>query len=499
MWEPNAIMALAFSPNGRLLAAGGHYHDTRVWNVADGRLLNTAWPQGDIVLGLCFSPDGQTLAVGTWGREVRLWNVNLGTMRRAPLMHDEHVFRVLFNPAGDRLLSMGLQAAHLWNPATGEKVAVLKFDRPAMPEREQLDLKAVFSPDGKTLLTSSGHGMLRFWDGATGKPLGPAVGMDKIEECCFAFSPDGTLVVAGHEQGQAQLWEVASSRMFGRRWCLDQPSAASRLIPMGDPFARSPSMDQSAAGRFHRPWKERLASLQGKSNCPPPADWMTAEWSSRCNGRNGLCFRGKIARPRDFGTSCGMIGHHGLEIFPMKITVRFLAALIFMPISVIRAAEPRLADLFSDHMVLQCDIPIPVWGAADAGAPIRVEFGGQSKTTLADDNGKWRVKLDPLSATDKPRELVVTAGKESIRRGDVLVGEVWLASGQSNMGLPVSACAMAEKEIAAADHPLLRYFNVEQHPSLTPLTTVKGRWMICASHGRIVFRDGVLLRPAVAT
>lgn len=144
------------------------------------------------------------------------------------------------------------------------------------------------------------------------------------------------------------------------------------------------------------------------------------------------------------------------------------------------AASVRLADIFTDHMVLQRGMAVPVWGTADAKAQVTVVFAEQTKTVVTDDTGKWFVGLEPMEASDQSRELVVTAGPDSLKCSDVLVGEVWLASGQSNMGLNVASCADAGREMAAADHPTLRFFTVDQHPSLSPVTSLRGRWERCS-------------------
>ena len=94
-----------------------------------------------------------------------------------------------------------------------------------------------------------------------------------------------------------------------------------------------------------------------------------------------------------------------------------------------------LHGLFSDHGVLQRGVEVPVWGTATAGATVDVSFSGQSKSIIADNNGQWMVKLDPLDANATGETMTVTSGEKTETREDMLVGEVWLASGQSNMAL----------------------------------------------------------------
>src|SRR5258708_3235312 len=94
-------------------------------------------------------------------------------------------------------------------------------------------------------------------------------------------------------------------------------------------------------------------------------------------------------------------------------------------------ADVKLPAMFTDHAVLQRDMPVPVWGWADPGEEVTVAIAGQTQKTKADDKGKWRVTLDPLKVGD-PLTLVAEA-KNRVDRKNILAGEVWLCSGQSNM------------------------------------------------------------------
>ena len=125
--------------------------------------------------------------------------------------------------------------------------------------------------------------------------------------------------------------------------------------------------------------------------------------------------------------------------------------------SVVLADESlAVAPVFGDHMVLQRDMRLPVWGTAKAGAVVIVSFGKQSHTAKARRDGQWRVVLDPLEASSNPGEMKVDSGSTRLKFEDVLVGEVWLCSGQSNMQFKLSSCADAEAEITSATHPNLR-------------------------------------------
>jgi len=161
---------------------------------------------------------------------------------------------------------------------------------------------------------------------------------------------------------------------------------------------------------------------------------------------------------------------------------RFLSLLLaaLVGCSSLFAAGFRLAAPISDHMVLQREKPVAVWGWADAGESVTVAFGGQSKSAPADADGKWMLKLDALTASAEPRSLVVT-GKEGhkVEVKDVLVGEVWLGSGQSNMAMTVQRSNNFDAEKAAAKYPLIRHYQESSTHSATPAAEGKGAWSAC--------------------
>lgn len=134
-----------------------------------------------------------------------------------------------------------------------------------------------------------------------------------------------------------------------------------------------------------------------------------------------------------------------------------------------------LAPLFRPHAVLQRDKPVPVWGTAAPGEAIRIEFRGQKKDTVAGRNGEWRVTLDPMPASAEGAELSVYA-HNVIRLPDVLVGDVWICAGQSNMDWTVAKSANARQEIAAANFPTLRQFKVAMAVADAPSSIADGQW-----------------------
>lgn len=138
-----------------------------------------------------------------------------------------------------------------------------------------------------------------------------------------------------------------------------------------------------------------------------------------------------------------------------------VAAVVAMPAAA-RETTGLLHPLFRDHAVLQRDRPIAVWGHAGPGQPVSVTFAGQAVSTRADAAGGWQATLPPVAAGG-PHTLEVIAGTRRERVRDVLVGDVWLCSGQSNMELPVWRSLNAASEIAAATMPRIRLFTVPQH------------------------------------
>jgi sialate O-acetylesterase len=171
---------------------------------------------------------------------------------------------------------------------------------------------------------------------------------------------------------------------------------------------------------------------------------------------------------------------------PMKICVprlplyQQLAALILVLTTCTAGlAEVSLPSIFGDHMVLQREQANKVWGKASSGEKVTVGIGGQSHTTTAGADGMWQVMLDPMDAGG-PFELTI-AGQNEIKIADVLVGEVWICSGQSNMAWKVSNSTNADLETLAADFPGLRMINFPQVGAQQPVWDhEKANWMVCS-------------------
>ena len=158
----------------------------------------------------------------------------------------------------------------------------------------------------------------------------------------------------------------------------------------------------------------------------------------------------------------------------------------------------RVPHVFGDHMVLQTGDADPIWGWAQPGETVTVSFAGQKKQAMAGSDGAWKVALGPLAISVRPTDLTISGtGAEALAFHDVLVGEVWLCSGQSNMQKPVGTwrgqsvmVLNAQQEIAAANYPLIRLMNVEianaDKPQRDFNTTPGGKpdypwkgWVVC--------------------
>lgn len=163
----------------------------------------------------------------------------------------------------------------------------------------------------------------------------------------------------------------------------------------------------------------------------------------------------------------------------MKSFSRFLALAALVAPSAF--ADVRLPAIFSDHMVLQQNTAIKIWGWADPLETVVVRIGGQVEGTAADKDGKWSVKLPKKFKAGEKLALVVKGAKNTLTVNDVLVGEVWLCSGQSNMAMTVDRSKDFDNEKAHANFPKIRMFTVARNPQLTPQADCQGKWEICSA------------------
>lgn len=171
---------------------------------------------------------------------------------------------------------------------------------------------------------------------------------------------------------------------------------------------------------------------------------------------------------------------------PVRILFRSLAtaAGILASVSVVlpsmARADVKLPAVLNSHMVLQRDKPISVWGWADAGENVTVSLGNGNAATTADSEGRWKVSLPAMEADGKSHTLTV-AGDNTVTLDDILIGEVWVGSGQSNMEWQLRNTQGAAEAIASANHPDIRLFHVKkvQKPKPADDVEVTAHWTVC--------------------
>ena len=183
---------------------------------------------------------------------------------------------------------------------------------------------------------------------------------------------------------------------------------------------------------------------------------------------------------------------HPILLLGLLISIQFFGSGLSV------SAELTLASPFTDHMVLQREMKVPVWGEADPGTAVTVTFAGQTKTAITGSDGKWRTDLDPMPASSESRILKVSSNLKSeiinLQFTDVLIGEVWIGSGQSNMDATMSKKVKwfagvnnEDAEIAAADYPLIRMFTGEAIRTNQPQSRVPGEWKVCTPQNAPAF------------
>jgi sialate O-acetylesterase len=160
----------------------------------------------------------------------------------------------------------------------------------------------------------------------------------------------------------------------------------------------------------------------------------------------------------------------------MRKNISFFLLLL---LAIAARADVKLPQIFSDHMVLQRNKPIHVWGWAASGEAVKVTLGTASQNTKANKQGKWEVFL-PAMPAGGPYILSV-AGKNNLQLSDIMIGEVWLCGGQSNMEWALRSSINAEKEIAGANYPMIRHIKIQRVTALQPQDDVKEtEWEVCS-------------------
>lgn len=165
----------------------------------------------------------------------------------------------------------------------------------------------------------------------------------------------------------------------------------------------------------------------------------------------------------------------------MKRPAFFLALVILAWPSPISFAGLSLPHFFSDHMVVQRESAAAVWGTTDPNAEVSLSFKGRTATAKADGKGHWRTSIETGKADATGATLSIVSGTESVTIADVLVGEVWFASGQSNMVFTMNRSPAYAELIAKSDHPQIRMFNAPTVTAVEPQTDIEGEWTLSNS------------------
>src|ERR1051325_1710335 len=159
-----------------------------------------------------------------------------------------------------------------------------------------------------------------------------------------------------------------------------------------------------------------------------------------------------------------------------KLNLSFVVAALFVANAAL--ADVRLPNVFTDHLVLQQGMSVPVWGWADDGEKVTVEFKGKKVSSVAK-GGAWKVNLSSMKADAKPAVLKVS-GKNTVEIKDVLVGEVWVASGQSNMEFPMARSFESAADIAVSANPLIRILHVPKTKANSPTNNIGAAWTVAS-------------------
>ncbi len=195
--------ALAFSPDGRHIAANVLPSAARVWEVETGREVAVLPGHAGLVIALAYSPDGRRLATGTSFPEsaVDVWDVATGKLLGRGTGHTNQVRRVAFSPDGTRLASCSMdQTVRLWDGGTAQPIATLRGHTNFLTD-------LAFSPNGKSLVSASADQTLRLWDPADGRLISVLRGHAAMIRA-LAFSPDGALIASASEDGTVRLWDA---------------------------------------------------------------------------------------------------------------------------------------------------------------------------------------------------------------------------------------------------------------------------------------------------
>ena len=221
------VHAVAFSPNGKILATGSYDRTIRLWNVATHRQLGALTGTSGDVYSVAFSPNGKILASGGDDRSVRLWDVRTHRQLGQPLNgHDGEINSVAFSPDGKILASGGENGTvRLWDVRTRRQLGT------ALPGHMGKVWSVAFSPDGKTLASGGADGTAQLWDVASRRPLG-FVQANRHPVLSVAFSHNSKILATGGDDGAVRLWDAATLQPI-RSWLVGSPAFNVAFSPNG--------------------------------------------------------------------------------------------------------------------------------------------------------------------------------------------------------------------------------------------------------------------------
>ncbi|WP_373534009.1 protein kinase [Microcoleus sp.] len=198
----DAVLSVAFSPDGKVLASGSYDKTIELWEVATGRKITSLTGHSNYVLSVAFSPDGRVLASGSFDKTIKLWEVATGRVINSLSGHSEVVSSVAFSPDGQVLASGNDKTIKLWDVATGRVINTLSGHSSSV-------YSVAFSPDGKVLASGSSDKTIKLWEVATGREINTLSGHSNTVSS-VAFSPDGQVLASGSYDKTIKLWEVAT-------------------------------------------------------------------------------------------------------------------------------------------------------------------------------------------------------------------------------------------------------------------------------------------------
>jgi WD40 repeat protein/serine/threonine protein kinase len=204
-----SVAAAMFSPDGRRLITASADKTAQLWDAATGTPLCGPLQHQGYVFSVDFSPDGQQVVTGGFDKTARLWDASSGAPLGTPMLHEKEVNVVRFSPNGKSLLTACDGVVQLWDAATQAPIGV-----PMQHHGLVMSMVALFSPDGKTVLTSSFGNVARLWDATSGQPTGQEF-QHQGPVSCAIFSPDGKQVLTGSYDRTARLWDATTGEPVG--------------------------------------------------------------------------------------------------------------------------------------------------------------------------------------------------------------------------------------------------------------------------------------------